>query len=114
MAETHIQPGDWQVIEETDAYYLTAEIRRAERETLNVDVSPHRVVVKSTAPTCLFERSVPLPNGEVDPERSTAHLNNGVLDIKLPKRVKDGCAGKFIIPRLAASDEVWDGHGVKP
>lgn len=98
-----------EIIEEPNAFLLTCDVPAAEREDIRVDVSPHRVVVavlprvpdpsargKGVLGYRDFERAVPLPS-EVKPESAEARLNNGVLEVLLPKKVPGG-SGVYRIP----------------
>lgn len=102
-----------EIIEEPSAFVLTCEMPSAEREDIRVDVSPHRVVVaalprsaldaslrgsKEGAPYVDFERAIPLPS-EINPEAAEARLNNGVLEVMLPKRSVGG-SGVYRLPAL--------------
>ena len=102
-----------EIIEDPHAFTLTCEMAGAEREDIRVDVSPHRVVVaalprspldaalrakKDGAPYQDFERAIPLP-AEVDPEAAEARLNNGVLEVSLPKRTVGG-SGVYRLPAM--------------
>lgn len=100
-----------EMIEETTAFVLSCELPSAQREDIRVDVSPRRVVIaalprsaldglrapgESSAPYSDFERTVPLP-AEVRPEDAEARLNNGILEVVLPKRVPGG-SGVYRLP----------------
>lgn len=99
-----------EIIEEPNAFVLSCDLPTAEREDIRVDVSPHRVVIAATArpldafrprtagqdPYPAFERAIPLP-AEVDPETAEARLNNGVLEVTLPKRTFGGM-GVYTLP----------------
>lgn len=93
-----------EIIEEPNAFVLACDVPAAEREDIRVDVSPHRVVIAALprrAPAGVagyhdFERAVPLPS-EVRPEQAEARLNNGVLEVFLPKRSAGG-VGVYRIP----------------
>ena len=97
-----------EIIEEPSAFVLTCEVPSAEREDIRVDVSPHRVVVAALPRTVLdprrsvdtsyldFERAIPLP-AEVRPDAAEARLNNGVLEVVLPKRTVGG-SGVYRLP----------------
>ena len=81
-----------EIMEETDAIVVTADIVGVEREDIRVDVSPQRVVIAATArdavlrrPSGVFQKSLTLP-AEIRPEEAEAHYNNGVLEVFLPKR----------------------------
>ncbi len=103
-----------EIIEEPNAFVLVCEVAAAEREDIRVDVSPHRVVVaalprvgptmrgrqtgSSSAPYQDFERAIPLP-AEVNPEAAEARLNNGILEVVLPKRTTGG-SGVYRLPPL--------------
>jgi HSP20 family protein len=96
-----------EIIEEPSSFVLACEMPGAEREDIRVDVSPHRVVVAAlprTAPRPRpagyheFERAIPLPS-EVDPEAAEARLNNGVLEIVLPKK-RMGGSGVYRLPSI--------------
>lgn len=102
-----------EIIEEPGAFVLSCEMPSAEREDIRVDVSPHRVVIaalpRSTMDAALrkaasasayvdFERAIPLP-AEVKPESAEARLNNGVLEVVLPKR-KSGGTGVYRLPAV--------------
>jgi HSP20 family protein len=106
-----------EIIEEPSSFVLACEMPGAEREDIRVDVSPHRVVVAALprgarearprpaattpgapAPYQDFERAVPLP-AEVDPEAAEARLNNGVLEVVLPKK-RLGGSGVYRLPAL--------------
>ncbi|MEA3202024.1 MAG: hypothetical protein QOE90_3452 [Thermoplasmata archaeon] len=99
-----------EIVEEPSSFVLTCDMPGADREDIRVDVSPHRVVVaalprgkeakpaKQGAPYQSFERAVPLP-GEVDPESAEARLNNGVLEVVLPKK-RLGGSGVYRLPAL--------------
>jgi HSP20 family protein len=101
-----------EIIEEPAAFVLSCELSSAQREDIRVDVSPHRCVVAclprapidhairgaKEAPYQEFERAVPLPS-EVDPEGAEARLNNGVLEVFLPKK-KIGGQGVYRLPAL--------------
>lgn len=98
-----------EIIEEPSSFVLVCEMAGAEREDIRVDVSPHRVVVAAlprtaakpraaTLPYVEFERAVPLPS-EVDPESAEARLNNGVLEIVLPKK-RLGGSGVYRLPAI--------------
>lgn len=101
-----------EIIEEPAAFVLTCEMGGADREDIRVDVSPHRVVVAALPRSALdaarrpadestyqdFERAIPLP-AEVDPEAAEARLNNGILEVVLPKR-KAGGSGVYRIPSM--------------
>jgi len=94
-----------EIIEEPSSFVLACEMAGAEREDIRVDVSPHRVVV-AALPRAVkkgvayqeFERAVPLP-AEVDPESAEARLNNGVLEVVLPKK-RLGGSGVYRLPAL--------------
>ena len=99
-----------ELIEEPSCFILVTEMAGAEREDIRVDVSPLRVVVAAlprtgvaamrsrgaTSPYVEFERAVPLPR-EVRPEDAEARLNNGVLEIVLPKKEAGG-VGIYRLP----------------
>jgi len=99
-----------EIIEESHAFVLACDVPSADREDIRVDVSPHRVIIaalprssndptRGTASTASyqdFERAVPLP-GEVRPEQAEARLNNGVLEVILPKKTAGG-VGVYRIP----------------
>ena len=102
-----------EIIEEPNAFVLVCEVASAEREDIRVDVSPHRVVVAalprvgptmrgrqtgSAIPYQDFERAIPLP-AEVNPEAAEARLNNGILEVVLPKRTAGG-SGVYRLPAL--------------
>lgn len=102
-----------EIIEEPTSFVLTCEMGSAQREDIRVDVSPHRVVVaalprspldqalrtpKETQPYQDFERAIPLP-AEVNPESAEARLNNGVLEVVLPKRSSGG-SGVYRLPAM--------------
>lgn len=100
-----------EIIEEPNAFVLVCEVASAEREDIRVDVSPHRVVVAAlprtgglrgrtgaSLPYVDFERAIPLP-AEVNPEAAEARLNNGVLEVVLPKRTAGG-SGVYRLPAL--------------
>lgn len=99
-----------EIIEEPNAFVLACEVATADREDIRVDVSPHRVVVaalprsgpirgRSASPPYVdFERAIPLP-AEVNPEAAEARLNNGVLEVILPKRATGG-SGVYRLPAL--------------
>lgn len=101
-----------EIIEEPTAFILTCEMASAEREDIRVDVSPHRVVVAALPRSAIdaaaraatgatytdFERAVPLP-AEVKPETAEARLNNGVLEVVLPKRNAGGW-GVYRLPAI--------------
>jgi HSP20 family protein len=100
-----------EIIEEPNAFVLVCEVAAAEREDIRVDVSPHRVVVaalprtggvrgrqSAPLPYVDFERAIPLP-AEVNPEAAEARLNNGVLEVILPKRTMGG-SGVYRLPAL--------------
>lgn len=111
--ETAPRSPAMEIIEEPSAFVLTCEMGSAEREDIRVDVSPHRVVVAALprspvdaalrakaegAPYQDFERAIPLPS-EVDPEAAEARLNNGVLEVLLPKRSAGG-SGVYRLPSM--------------
>lgn len=90
-----------EVIEETDAIVVSADIVGVEREDIRVDVSPQRLVIAATSrdpdqkrPSGVFQRSLTLP-AEIRPEEAEAHYNNGVLEIFLPKKRSGGVTGVF-------------------
>lgn len=100
-----------EIIEEPNAFMLSCDVPAAEREDIRVDVSPHRVVIAAAPrpmdafrprygaghqPYHPFERAIPLPS-EVDPETAEARLNNGVLEVTLPKRSFGGM-GVYSLP----------------
>ena len=102
-----------EIIEEPTAFVLTCEMSGAEREDIRVDVSPHRIVVAALPRTAVesairakgtglpyvdFERAVPLPS-EVNPETAEARLNNGILEVVLPKK-KAGGSGVYRLPSM--------------
>lgn len=101
-----------EIIEEPSAFVLACEVPSADREDIRVDVSPHRVVVAAMPRGAVdaavdragsgsyheFERAVPLP-AEVNPESAEARLNNGVLEIILPKK-RAGGTGVYRLPAL--------------
>lgn len=101
-----------EIIEEPHAFVLVCEVAGAEREDIRVDVSPHRVVVAAlprvgparkgravpSIPYVDFERAIPLP-AEVNPEAAEARLNNGVLEVVLPKKAAGG-SGVYRLPPL--------------
>jgi len=91
---------DIEIIEETDALVVQADLVGVEREDIRVDVSPQRIVIAATArdailhkPSGVYQKSVTLP-AEVRPEDAEAHYNNGVLEVFLPKR-QGGHTGVF-------------------
>lgn len=111
--EAPLRAPPMEIIEEPTSFVLTCEMGSAEREDIRVDVSPHRVVVaalprspldtalrakKEGAPYQDFERAIPLP-AEVDPEAAEARLNNGVLEVLLPKRNVGG-SGVYRLPSM--------------
>lgn len=102
-----------EIIEEPSAFVLTCEVPGADREDIRVDVSPHRVVIAALPRSPLdaslrarkdgtsyndFERAIPLP-AEINPEAAEARLNNGVLEVLLPKRALGG-SGVYRLPAL--------------
>lgn len=99
-----------EIIEEPNAFVLACEVTGADREDIRVDVSPQRVVIaalpraahrrapSSSLPYVDFERAIPLP-AEVDPESAEARLNNGILEVVLPKRHSGG-SGVYRLPAL--------------
>lgn len=91
---------DIEIIEDTDALVVQADLVGVEREDIRVDVSPQRIVIAATArdavlrrPSGVYQKSVTLP-AEVKPEEAEAHYNNGVLEVFLPKR-QGGKTGVF-------------------
>lgn len=85
-----------EIVEESDALVVMADIVGVEREDIRVDVSPQRVVIAATArdavarrPTGVYQRSFTLPS-EIRPEEAEAHYNNGTLEIFLPKKQVGG------------------------
>lgn len=102
-----------EIIEEPGTFVLSCEMPSAEREDIRVDVSPHRVVIAALPRTAVdaalrkstsdvpyndFERAIPLP-AEVKPDSAEARLNNGVLEVILPKR-RPGGSGVYRLPPL--------------
>ena len=102
-----------EIIEEPSAFVLTCEVPGADREDIRVDVSPHRVVIAALPRSAVeaavrskegsdayqdFERAIPLP-AEVNPESAEARLNNGILEVVLPKR-KLGGSGVYRLPAM--------------
>lgn len=103
-----------EIIEEPGSFVLSCEMAAAEREDIRVDVSPHRVVIAALPRTAMdaaisratdggvpyqdFERAIPLP-AEVKPEAAEARLNNGILEVILPKK-KAGGSGVYRLPAL--------------
>lgn len=98
-----------EIIEEPNAFILSCDMPSAEREDIRVDVSPHRVVIAAlpratprrdatSLPYQEFERAIPLPS-EVRPEGAEARLNNGVLEVVLPKKAAGGW-GVYRLPAL--------------
>lgn len=99
-----------EIIEEPSAFVLTCDMPGAEREDIRVDVSPHRIVVAALPRTPMdalrsksgsaayvdFERAIPLPC-EVKPEAAEARLNNGILEVVLPKKAPGG-SGVYRLP----------------
>ena len=97
-----------EIIEEPNAFVLSCDVPGAEREDIRVDVSPHRVVIAAlprqgagalrvgAVAYTDFERAIPLPS-EVRPESAEARLNNGVLEVVLPKRAVGG-SGVYRLP----------------
>jgi HSP20 family protein len=96
-----------EIIEESHAFVLSCDVPGADREDIRVDVSPHRVVIAALprhGPSALqgsgaysdFERAIPLPS-EVRPESAEARLNNGVLEVVLPKKTTGG-SGVYRLP----------------
>ncbi len=116
VEQAHVQEGrqrtpPMEIIEEPSAFVLSCEVPGADREDIRVDVSPHRVVIAALPRPPLdalrtrrdtrghymqFERAIPLPS-EVDPETAEARLNNGVLEVTLPKRARGG-TGVYSLP----------------
>lgn len=112
--ETVLRAPAMEIIEEPAAFVLSCEMPAAEREDIRVDVSPHRVVIAALPRTALdaafrgksaapqpyqdFERAVPLP-AEVNPEGAEARLNNGVLEVILPKKTAGG-SGVYRLPAM--------------
>lgn len=112
--ETVLRAPAMEIIEEPAAFVLSCEMPTAEREDIRVDVSPHRVVIAALPRTALdaafrgknasaqpyqdFERAVPLP-AEVNPEGAEARLNNGVLEVILPKKTAGG-SGVYRLPAM--------------
>lgn len=103
-----------EIIEEPGAFVLSCEMATAEREDIRVDVSPHRVVIAALPRSPMdaaisraddnaatyqdFERAIPLP-AEVRPDAAEARLNNGVLEVVLPKK-RSGGTGVYRLPPL--------------
>lgn len=102
-----------EIIEEPGAFVLSCEMQAAEREDIRVDVSPHRVVIAALPRSAMdaalhrnttgtpyqdFERAIPLP-AEVRPESAEARLNNGVLEVVLPKK-RTGGTGVYRLPAM--------------
>jgi HSP20 family molecular chaperone IbpA len=93
-----------EIVEEPQAFVLACEVPGAEREDIRVDVSPHRVLIAALPRTGGstggsyqdFERAIPLPS-EVRPEQAEARLNNGVLEVVLPKK-RAGGSGVYRLP----------------
>ena len=99
-----------EIIEEPSAFVLSCDMPGAEREDIRVDVSPHRIVIAALPRTPMdairskaggvayvdFERAIPLP-AEVKPEAAEARLNNGVLEVVLPKKAPGG-SGVYRLP----------------
>lgn len=113
--DTVLRAPAMEIIEEPAAFVLSCEMPAAEREDIRVDVSPHRVVIAALPRTALdaafrgksaaaaapyqdFERAVPLP-AEVNPEGAEARLNNGVLEVVLPKKTTGG-SGVYRLPAM--------------
>lgn len=110
--ETNPRAPAMEIIEEPTAFVLTCELGSAQREDIRVDVSPNRVVIaalprspidaaeakEDAVPYLDFERAVPLPT-EVNPESAEARLNNGVLEVLLPKKTHGG-SGVYRIPSM--------------
>lgn len=99
-----------EIIEEPGSFVLTCEMPAAHREDIRVDVSPHRVVVAALPRVPEdgfrarsahlgyqdFERAIPLPS-EVRPEAAEARINNGILEVILPKKSPGG-RGVYRLP----------------
>ena len=109
--ETATRAPSMEIIEDPHSFVLTCEMGGADREDIRVDVSPHRVVVaalprspldaalrakKEGTPYQDFERAIPLP-AEVNPEAAEARLNNGILEVVLPKKAPGG-SGVYRLP----------------
>lgn len=109
--ETRSRTPAVEIIEEPNAFVVACDMPGAEREDIRVDVSPHRIVIAALPRPALdsfrpragdraayvqFERAIPLPS-EVDPETAEARLNNGVLEVILPKR-QFGGVGVYSLP----------------
>jgi HSP20 family protein len=95
-AGAYLPPVD---IEETDdAYILEVEVPGARREDITIEVEGNELhisghimekerkgtVRQSTRRTGGFDYRVSLPSG-LDPERAEAHLDNGVLTVRVPR-----------------------------
>lgn len=102
-----------ELIDEPKNFVLTTFIPWAEREDVRVDVAPHRMVVtvlpRSAAEAHVrrdglpvyqdFERAIPLPS-EVNPELAEAHLNEGVLEVIMPKVNPGGVQYVYRLPAM--------------
>lgn len=98
VESTHYRCPAMEIIEEPSAFSIMVDIPYAKGEDIRVDISPHRVrievlprspLLKSHISFQDFARTIPLP-AEVVPESGEARLNNGVLEVMVPKKILGG------------------------
>jgi len=97
---THWSPSV-DVFETADEFVLTAEVPGVERKQIDLQVKDHTLFLKGQRnpggevsqqvyhrlerPSGVFERTFSLP-GDIDADKISANLNEGVLTVTLPKK----------------------------
>ncbi|MCD6461566.1 MAG: Hsp20/alpha crystallin family protein [Thermoplasmata archaeon] len=83
------------VDETPEAFSVTAELPGVEKEDVDLILENDTLVIRAKARQCEYYKEIPLPPG-LDENKIKATCKNGILDVTLPKKVKDKPKGRRI------------------
>lgn len=78
----------YDVYEEADKVIIYVELPGVEKEKIDLNVSEKMIIVKASDDNRRYYREITLPT-EVEPSTAKAQYKNGVLEVKIDKKVKE-------------------------
>lgn len=78
----------YDIFEEPDKIIVYVELPGVEKDKIDVNVSEREVIVKATDDNRKYYKEITLPV-DVEPSSAKAQYKNGVLEIKIDKKVKE-------------------------
>lgn len=78
----------YDIYEEPDKITIYVELPGVEKDKIDVSATEREVIVRASDGNRKYYKEIPLPV-EVDPSTARAQYKNGVLEIKIDKKVKE-------------------------